>query len=124
MAWFDGIARVKKCTDNEFSNLLNELGYNCNDLNDKDGLVINGEPRCLNCKLKLSEYTSMASDENFEEGNYKIEWYRIRVNKYGENTENSMLGFDEVIVKNGNLSFTKFSSIKSINKETQCDPSK
>ena len=117
VAWFDGIARVKKCTDNEFSNLLNELGYNCNDLNDKDGLVINGEPRCLNCKLDLSEYTSMASDENFEEGNYKIEWYRIRVNKYGENTDNSMLGFDEVIVKNGNLSFTKFSSIKSINKE-------
>jgi len=119
VAWFDGLARGRKCTDKTFSKLLNELGYDCDNLADKDGFVINGEPRCLNCKLELSDFASLASDEDFEDGNYKIEWYWIQLGGDGEIKRNDKLGFDEVIVKDGNLSFTKFSSIKDIRKENR-----
>ncbi len=40
-AWYDGIARAKKCTDKNFSELLNNLGYSCDSLGDKDNQVIN-----------------------------------------------------------------------------------
>ena len=40
-AWYDGIARAKKCTDKNFSELLNNLGYSCDSLADKDNQVIN-----------------------------------------------------------------------------------
>ena len=119
VAWFDGIARVKKCTDNEFSNLLNELGYNCDDLGDKDGFVINGEPKCLNCKFNISDYNSMAADKNFEDGPYRIEWYWLKLNGEGDITKNTNLGFDEVIIKNGNLSFTNFFTVKDIIKKNR-----
>jgi len=39
-AWYDGIARAKKCTDKNFSKMLNELGYSCDSLADKDNQVI------------------------------------------------------------------------------------
>ena len=39
-AWYDGIARAKKCTDKKFSGLLNDLGYSCDSLADKDNQVI------------------------------------------------------------------------------------
>ena len=119
VAWYDGLARAQKCTQNKFSKLLNELGYNCDDLGDKDGFVINSEPQCLNCKLETSDYASLASDKDFEDGKYKIEWYWIKLGNDGVITKNSKLGFDEVVVKNGNLSFTKFSSIYDIRKENR-----
>ena len=39
-AWYDGIARAKKCTDKNFSELLSNLGYSCDSLGDKDNQVI------------------------------------------------------------------------------------
>lgn len=119
VAWYDGLARAKKCTDKKFSTLLNDLGYDCDNLGDKNGFVINGEPRCLNCKLELSDFASLASDEDFEDGKYKIEWYWIQLGGDGEIKRNDKQGFDEVIVKDGNLSFTKFSSNKNIRKENR-----
>ena len=119
IVWYDGIARAKRCTDNKFSNLLNDLGYNCNDLGDKDNLVINGEPRCLNCKLETSDFASLASDKDFEDGKYKIEWYWIELGDDGEIIKNAKLGFDEAIFKDTKLTFTKFSSIFDIRKENR-----
>ena len=119
VAYYDGIARARNCTDNKFSNLLNELGYNCNELGDKDGFVINGEPRCLNCKLDLSDYASLASDKDFEDGKYKIEWYWIDLGDDGEIIRNYKLGFDEVLVKNGNLSFINLNSVEDIRKKNR-----
>ena len=119
VAYYDGISRAQKCTDSEFSNLLNELGYNCDDLGDKDGFVINGEPRCLNCKFNISDYTSISADKNFEDGPYRIEWYWLELNDEGNVIKNTNLGFDEVIVKNGNLSFSNFFPVQDIRKKNR-----
>ena len=40
VAWYDGIARAKKCTAEGFSNLLKDLGYSCESLKDLDGKII------------------------------------------------------------------------------------
>ena len=119
VAFYDGIARAKKCTDQKFSNLLNELGYSCNDLDDKNGFVINGEPRCLNCKFNLSDYASLASDKDFEDGPYNLSWYWLELNNKGNIIRNDYLGFDYVIIKNGNLSFTNFFPVNDISKENR-----
>ena len=39
-AWYDGIARAKKCTNKIFSEMLSDLGYSCDSLGDKDNQVI------------------------------------------------------------------------------------
>ena len=39
-AWYDGIARAKKCTNKIFSELLNDLGYSCDSIEDYDNQVI------------------------------------------------------------------------------------
>tara|TARA_B100000902_G_scaffold254624_1_gene241054 strand:- start:162 stop:1088 length:927 start_codon:yes stop_codon:yes gene_type:complete len=39
-AWYDGIARARKCSEKNFSKMLNELGYSCDSLVDKDNQVI------------------------------------------------------------------------------------
>ena len=119
VAWYDGLARANKCTDQKFSKLLNDLGYDCDNLGDKNGFVINVQPRCLNCKLETSDYASLASDKNFEDGKYKIEWYWIELNNDGEIVKNVNLGFDEAIVKDGKLTFTKFSTINDIRKKNR-----
>ena len=39
----------------------------------------------------------------FKDGKHKIEWYWIDLGDDGEIIRNYKLGFDEVLVKNGNL---------------------
>ena len=39
-AWYDGVARAKKCTNKIFSEMLSDLGYSCDSLGDKDNRVI------------------------------------------------------------------------------------
>lgn len=39
-AWYDGIARAKKCNDEGFTQLLNQLGYSCESLKDIDNQII------------------------------------------------------------------------------------
>ena len=56
-AWYDGIARAKKCTDKNFSELLIHLGYSCNSLADKDNQVI---------KPNFIEYLEYDDDNNDE----------------------------------------------------------
>ncbi len=47
IAFYDEIARAKKCTDSKFSNLQKKLGYSCKTLKDNDGIVI--RPKYVKC---------------------------------------------------------------------------
>ena len=40
IAWYDGIAKAKRCTNYKFSELLKKLGYSCEKLGDLDNRVI------------------------------------------------------------------------------------
>ena len=40
IAWYSNIARAKKCSDNKFSNIINQLGYSCESLADIDGIIV------------------------------------------------------------------------------------
>ena len=128
-AWYDGIGRAKKCTDKNFSELLIHLGYSCNSLSDKDNQVIkpnfieyleydddnNDDPNDENNETNFnnddsidkSKYTSIASDENFEDGDYELMWFWKIFDEEGKLEQDLYLGSDQANIKNGILTFTK-----------------
>jgi hypothetical protein len=58
-----------------------------------------------------SKYTSLKSKEKFIDGAYKLKWFWVELDDSKKITRNALLGSDEVFIKDGNLTFTKFSPL-------------
>ena len=67
-----------------------------------------------------SKYTSLKSKEKFIDGAYKLKWYWVNLDDSQKIIKNYLMGSDEVFIKDGDLTFTKFSSyIYQINKSNR-----
>ena len=57
--------------------------------------------------INKSKYSSIASNENFEDGDYELMWYWKIYDDNGKLEQDDYLGSDQATIKNGILTFTK-----------------
>ena len=57
--------------------------------------------------INKSKYSSIASNEKFEDGDYELMWYWKIYDDDGKLEEDKYLGSDQATIKNGLLTFTK-----------------
>ena len=115
---YDEVSVARSCEKLKIEN----LGYDCNELIkqsapkafaviDTEWTHSNGERDTKSDKslihIDKSKYTSIASDENFEDGNYELMWYWKVYDDEGKLEQDQYLGIDQVNIKNGFLTFTK-----------------
>ena len=123
---YDELSLARSCEKLKIEN----LGYNCNELkkqtapesfavvdivsdysSNKRVTVANNSQ----VYIDKSKYQSIASNENFEEGDYELMWHWIIYDDDGKVEENRYLGSDQATIKNGILTFTKLN--KSVEME-------
>ena len=115
---YDELSLARSCDKLNIEN----LGYNCNELTKQTA------PKALavvdiewdysnNTKVSIannsqvlidkSKYQSIASNENFEDGDYELMWHWKIYDDDGKLEEDKYLGSDQATIKNGLLTFTK-----------------
>jgi len=115
---YDEVSVARSCEKLKIEN----LGYDCNELIkqsapkafavvDVEWIHSNGERDTKSDKslihIDKSKYTSIASGENFEDGNYELMWYWLQIDDEGNLVQDQYLGMDQVIIENGFLTFAK-----------------
>ena len=115
---YDEVSVARSCEKLKIEN----LGYDCNELikqsapkdfavTDVEWIYSNGERDTKSDKslihIDKSKYTSIASDENFEDGDYELMWYWLQTDDKGKLEQDQYLGMDQVIIENGFLTFAK-----------------
>ena len=115
---YDEVSVARSCEKLKIEN----LGYDCNELikqsapkafavTDVEWIYSNGERDTKSDKslihIDKSKYTSIASGENFEDGNYELMWYWLQIDDEGNLVQDQYLGMDQVIIENGFLTFAK-----------------
>jgi len=97
---------------------LERMNYNCSDLTSQT--TSKSEPYndfseyenyATLDEYDSSKYTSLKSKEKFIDGAYKLKWYWVELDDSQKITRNALLGSDEVFIKDGELTFTKFSPL-------------
>ena len=94
---YDEVSVARSCEKLKIEN----LGYDCNELIkqsapkafavvDVEWIHSNGERDTKSDKslihIDKSKYTSIASGENFEDGNYELMWYWLQIDDEGKST--------------------------------------
>ena len=115
---YDELSLARSCEKLKIEN----LGYNCNELinqsapkslavidiewdySDKTKITVANNSQVL---IDKSKYQSIASNENFEDGDYELMWYWKIYDDDGKLEEDKYLGSDQATIKNGLLTFTK-----------------
>ena len=115
---FDEVSVARSCEKLKIEN----LGYDCNELIkqsapkafavlDIEWIHSNRERDVKSDKslihIDKSKYTSIASGENFEDGNYELMWYWKIYDDEGNLEQDQYLGIDQVIIEDGFLTFAK-----------------
>ena len=57
--------------------------------------------------IDKSDYKSIASSEDFEDGDYELKWYWKIYDDNGKLEQDDYLGSDQATIRNGILTFTK-----------------
>ena len=115
---YDELSLARSCEKLKIEN----LGYNCNELinqsapkslavidiewdySDKTKITVANNSQVL---IDKSKYQSIASNENFEDGEYELMWHWKIYDDDGKLEEDKYLGSDQATIKNGLLTFTK-----------------
>ena len=136
LAWTYSIGIYSKSTGHEMAVAYDEvsvstsceklkienLGYDCNELIkqsapkafavtdierdhiDKQKIIVSDKSLKY---IDKSKYSSIASNENFEDGDYELMWYWKTYDDEGKLEYEQYLGIDQVIIKNGFLTYAK-----------------
>ena len=67
--------------------------------------------------INKSKYSSIASNENFEDGDYELMWFWKIYDDEGKLEQDLYLGSDQATIKNGILTFTKLDKYKTLDME-------
>ena len=67
--------------------------------------------------INKSKYSSIASNENFEDGDYELMWYWKIYDDNGKLEQDDYLGSDQATIRNGMLTFTKLDKYKTLDME-------
>ena len=125
---YDEVSVSRSCEKLKIEN----LGYDCNKLIDQSApkslAVIDTEwifsNREKNVKsdnsqqiINKSKYSSIASNENFEDGDYELMWFWKIYDDEGKLEQDLYLGSDQATIKNGILTFTKLDKYKTLDME-------
>ena len=125
---YDEVSVARSCEKLKIEN----LGYDCNELikqsapkdfavTDVEWIYSNGERDTKSDKslihIDKSKYTSIASDENFEDGDYELMWFWKIYDDEGKLEQDLYLGSDQATIKNGILTFTKLDKYKTLDME-------
>ena len=115
---YDELSLARSCEKLKIEN----LGYNCNELtkqtapkalavidiewdySDKTRITVANNSQIL---INKSDYKSIASSEDFEDGNYELKWYWKIYDDNGKLEQDDYLGSDLATIRNGILTFTK-----------------
>ena len=115
---YDELSLARSCEKLKIEN----LGYNCNELinqsapkslavidiewdySDKTKNTVANNSQVL---INKSDYKSIASSEDFEDGNYELKWYWKIYDDNGKLEQDDYLGSDLATIRNGILTFTK-----------------
>ena len=115
---YDELSLARSCEKLKIEN----LGYNCNELikqsapkslavidiewdySDKTKITVANNSQVL---IDKSDYKSIASSENFEDGDYELKWYWKIYDDNGKLEQDDYLGSDQATIRNGILTFTK-----------------
>ena len=115
---YDELSLARSCEKLKIEN----LGYNCNELinqsapkslavidiewdySDKTKITVANNSQVL---IDKSKYQSIASNENFEDGDYELMWYWKIYDDNGKLEQDDYLGSDQATISNGILTFTK-----------------
>jgi hypothetical protein len=115
---YDELSLARSC---EKLNIEN-LGYSCNELTKQTApkalAVVDIEWDYSNntrvavannsqILIDKSKYQSIASNENFEDGDYELMWYWKIYDDNGKLEQDDYLGSDQATIRNGMLTFTK-----------------
>ena len=115
---YDELNLARSCEELNIEN----LGYNCIELTKQTAppslAVVDIEwDYSNNTKVSVannsqvlidkSKYENIASNENFEDGNYELMWHWKIYDDDGKLEEDKYLGSDQATIKNGLLTFTK-----------------
>jgi len=115
---YDEVSVARSCEKLKIEN----LGYDCNELIkqsapkafavtdierdhiDKQKIIVSDKSLKY---IDKSKYSSIASNENFEDGDYELMWYWKTYDDEGNLEQDQYLGRDQVIIENGFLTFAK-----------------
>lgn len=115
---YDELSLARSCEKLKIEN----LGYNCNELisqsapkslavidiefdySDKTKITVANNSQVL---IDKSDYKSIASNQNFEDGDYELMWYWKIYDDNGKLEQDDYLGSDLATIRNGILTFTK-----------------